>query len=231
MKKLNLKTIVSVLVIVLLSSCKKDEPQPPEQGITEPTYPSNSLSILINAKPGSWWKYDWFKVDSLNNETLLPNDFDSIFVVGDTSINGETYCHLWRNSSMDYWDGELFYRDSAGTILDNNGNVTYSINRFNDTLISTYTDSIQTPTYYYEILMPKVPFLTTPAGNFINLYRKGLHFYYSNGQDFTPCSNSFIQSSYFSSSKGLIAREFAFSSALQNNCSYFSVKLSDYHIE
>src|SRR5688500_17959960 len=79
-----MKPIFSFLLLLSLtvSSCKKEKEISPPPAKTYPDY-----SAL---KPGNYWIYERFDVDSNGNATPT-GIYDSCYVEKDTQINGRTY--------------------------------------------------------------------------------------------------------------------------------------------
>ncbi|UKN00453.1 hypothetical protein K6119_11995 [Paracrocinitomix mangrovi] len=205
-----------VLVILTIFSCRKD----PSVKIETPNEPS---SFDLVTTQGSWWKYDWFKIDSLGNETLTTIK-DCVYVVGDTLINGNTFTHLHGDFHI-FNSYDWFWRDSAHYIVNQNGQKLYSTIEGIDTLeiiegteVNNYfiTDGTE-----YE--------MTVPAGTF-NVYDSELHYSYNNGSPFTNCEDTWVKHTKFANGIGMISTQTGFISQIQTQCSYDESRLTEYYI-
>jgi hypothetical protein len=115
---------------------------------------------------GNYWIYQWYVIDTLGNESIYSNNLDSIYISGDTVINGNTYAIMEGKE----FNSEIrrFYRDSSG----------YMVSAESKTPLFTTTstteqlgvDSIPTETPPLVMLeanmQPPSPLVTVPAGSF-----------------------------------------------------------------
>ncbi len=154
MKRVMLSVGISIL---FLTACKKENPVniPPEQ--------TPALAYEFPAKEGSYWVYDCYEVDSNGVEISL-NTVDSVFILGDTLINGNTYAiHKGQYFGGSY--STYFQRDSMGYIVGNHGNVVFKYVDFN-TPIASGSDGLWD--YYIRVLEDEAP-ITVPTGTFQSL--------------------------------------------------------------
>ena len=105
----NVKTIF-LFMSVLIASCSKCDDEMPATQQSDPNY--------FPLSQGSYWVYDWVKIDTLGNESSF-NRRDSIYVAGDTLINNQNYKVLKGESFNPTLP--LFYRDSSGFLVNEKG--------------------------------------------------------------------------------------------------------------
>lgn len=109
--------LIASASIVIIQSCKKDDSSP----VPGPNSPAtlDPISNYSNLVTGNYWIYDRYKVDADDNilETLST---DSIWVAGDTLVNGETYKIVHRTTAGNV--GPVFsfslWRDSLNYLVD-----------------------------------------------------------------------------------------------------------------
>lgn len=151
--------------ILFLTACKKEVPEVIiQEQIQPPIYEFPN-------KAGSYWVYEWYIADSNNVETSL-NIVDSVFIIGDTLING----NMFSSYKQQYFGGNYttyFQRDSSGYIVDQYGNVSFTYVDFN-THFSSGSDGSWD--YYTHVLEDEVT-ATLPIGSFQALVRE--HYIYS----------------------------------------------------
>lgn len=215
----NMRTslLLSSLITIFLCSCRKD----PEISIDIPYQPD---SILIVNKPGSWWKYEWFEIDSMGNEFSLGGK-DCLYVVGDTTINGNIFTHITGDSYMFPTPSNWFWRDSSHYLVDQFGNKLFSTYEKLDTL-KIYPGSQYT---IYSITHGIESPCTVPAGAFM-VYENELHYHNSNGTPFTACDSIYISYRRFANGIGIISEQLSFASLLQIECKYMERRLIEYYI-
>nr|MBK9652361.1 hypothetical protein [Bacteroidota bacterium] len=82
--------LCSILVSLMVISCKKDKTTETNPVITESTNYKFQLPLAI----GNYWVYETVEVDS--NGTAVPyGNLDSCYVSGDTLIGNKTYFKLY----------------------------------------------------------------------------------------------------------------------------------------
>ena len=148
------KLVLFLFVITILYSCNKNENE------SDPVViPQSSDYTIFNA--GSYWVYDWYKIDTLGNETPM-NKTDSIYVVGDTIINGNTY-RLNKGTMFGGNQYNFIIRDSNNYIVNQQGNILFSATNFSDTL---YSDSLSDLVFISYLMADKDSIISVPAGTF-----------------------------------------------------------------
>lgn len=207
---------LTFVLIVLLSfvSCRKDpkiiQPDPPIVGFDIPN------------TPGSWWKYDWYRIDSLGNETLL-EEKDCLYVVQDTIINGNTYIHM-QGDFFIYNEYDWFWRDSAEFVVHENGMRRFSTGTSQDTFnISLGMQNTFTLTKGLKHSK------SVPAGTF-NTHETQQHFYYSDGTPFTDCADKWVKHEHFADGIGLVSGQTGYISWIKTYCGYDEYRLTEYFI-
>ena len=156
------------LVIILFTSCEKDDSPTINYSAEETDY----LPLGI----GNYWIYKHYDIDSLGNETER-DIIDSVIINRDTIINNNQYFILEGTNypfSGSAWGVKDILRDSSGYIVDEKGQIRFSVDNFSDTLDSKVgvfnDDTLYTLTYQMEIVTNPV---TIPAGEFEVLNFKG----------------------------------------------------------
>jgi hypothetical protein len=145
--------------LTLLASCKKDDSDPEQ------------TKDYVQLKTGNYWIYRISYIDTLGVE-LLTNTYDSIYISGDTTINGNVYAkknHTVMTSPAEY------LRDSSNYLVNSLGTKMFSPVNFSDTLtkgyaIMSYSDTLFS--YFYK-MTDKDLSVTVPAGTFTTMNWKG----------------------------------------------------------
>jgi hypothetical protein len=160
------KLFVSILTISLLISCRNEN----ETIVSNDSY--YPLTI------GNYWIYQSVKIDSIGNETVIPN-IDSVIISRDTTIRNKQYFILEGTNSPfnPKWGIIAIYRDSSGYLVNNQGEIRFTENNFTDTLAYEVElnnqDTLYSLTYKMEASTNPV---TVPAGTFNVLNFKGTVF-------------------------------------------------------
>lgn len=157
--------IVFITLSILCFSCKKEKPQTPE-----PTPKIDDIIYLNYAhlKPGNYWVYQVFEVDTLGNATAT-SQYDSVFVSKDTVINGKTYA-----VKVDPLYNNTYLRDSLHYIVNSFGRIVFSSVDFYATFSTNYfiwTGSTDTVAYIHTYMTDKDKDVTVPAGSFKTVAR------------------------------------------------------------
>ena len=110
-------TFLALLFLAILISCK-------DKNDDDLTLGSNNQ--VVNYFPltvGSYWVYDWVRVDTLGVEHPFGNR-DSIYISGDTIINGIEYAIVETSLFGDERTQE-YHRDSSGFLINHNGEILF----------------------------------------------------------------------------------------------------------
>jgi len=152
-------------LIVLLHACKKDDPSP-----TPGPAPASSLGPISNFSKlaqGNYWIYDRYKVNADDNilETLST---DSIWVAGDTVLNGETY-KIIRRAPVGSTSPSLsirLWRDSLNYLVERHATIPDVLfcTAPLDQVIYTRTNEVEVTWEYTVVSTPL--HTAVPAGTF-----------------------------------------------------------------
>jgi len=217
MKVINLLMVA----IVLLASCEK------EDDASSTNTPENQLKIThMPLSVGNYWVYQYYKIDTNGTETELTKQ-DSVYVIGDTIINNNTYIALGSviisqpNSIVNY----SFYRDSIGYLVNNRGVILFSETNFTDTLqvdVSLYEGDT---TYMVSWMMENYNnTISLPIGVFDNIlnYKGTLCL----GINPNNVENPRFQNNYYSDNIGIIQENYYY----LNGSDSFEKRLINYHV-
>ena len=224
-----MKKAIAAVALIALVGCRKDDP--PQNTITPEPTPG---AYLINT-PGTYCLYQWYSIDSTGTATQLTTT-DSMFIAGDTVLNGATYTH-WEGT---YYGVQThrYFRDSSGSIIDQNGTILWSYATAYDTVnVSNVNPGMVT----YSIIQSfNNPLFTMPAGiwgqdtlsggNLQSPFELQQHYYTTNGTPFTPCDSAWITHTGYMDGLGELYSQTAFMSQLQQNCTYMERRLVYYRI-
>lgn len=174
---------------------------------------------------GSYWVYDLYDVDVDGNETFS-NQQDSVYVAGDTLINGDVYT-VFRGTFYGLGESLRILRDSSGYIVNEQGNLVHSYTNFNVPLNSETYSSLAIAS---EMGDEELTSITVPAGTF-DAWEKRVVLYKTDDTDVTSCGDeTFTLKEYLDPEIGLVYQEFGFVGQIQANCTYRISKLSSYFI-
>ena len=174
----------------------------------------------------------FYRVDSLGNET--PGSIDSLFILGDSVINGNTY--VMYGNTQGPFPQLSFERDSAGHIVNQNGYILYSYVNLGDTM-ATYTFPFYpgpNSTYYTLIndvyMMPNKINLNTTPGVFDCYVIRTSHVD-SAGGPLNACGDlTFNFDIYYASGIGKVRNEYAYFAPFADICQWRYYALIDYYI-
>jgi hypothetical protein len=215
----NMKNAIigAVSLCLLAAACKKDQ-DTVTPSTQNPSVPQSTAWFPLDS--GSYWVFEHVRVDTNGNETFLQTD--SVRVMGDTVIGGNTY-KIFKNWGFNFFSG--LYRDSANCIVDNVGEIVFAANmpgqpisyrRDSDNvqgLILESTDSMQAAMRSVNIT----------AGNFNTFERSTFTTFYipvNGGNPRRMLSN-------FAEGIGFVRNQYAYAS----QASYVERRLLRYHIE
>lgn len=205
--------------LLFLTACKKENPEMniPEQP-QEPIYE-------FPTKEGSYWVYEWSIVDSNDVETSL-NIVDSVFILGDTLINGNTYT-VYRGKYFGSNYSNYYQRDSSGYIVNNFGHVVFKYVDFN-THIRSGSDDLWD---FYAHVLENETTITVPVGTFQSLVQE-LYIYSPTGTAINNCGDvNYSYKTYMVSGIGQVYHETqTYYSDFQTQCKKRMRRLVDYYI-
>lgn len=213
---------LSSLICLIMFSCSKDKENTP-QPITPSNNPPQNVSLVTSV--GSYWVYNWYKVDSTNTETFL-NKKDSIYVHGDTLVNGKVYI-VYKGGYFGPAVQTFLYADSSGYIIDK------GYKKF------TYIDFGQNYNFYcevgnlfcsYETSYNSTTKKSVPAGNF-DVIETQKAYYMPDSSWFSVCDSVKFTHNFYDKNNGFeISSQIGFLNMLKNECSYYERRLVNYHI-
>lgn len=213
------KVLIASLLIISFLSCKKETANPDEKpiGLTTEHYPT---------KAGSYFVYHWYSIDSNKVETPL-SDVDTIYILGDTLLNGKTYTIYKESFRQSWFKGLAFRRDSAGYIVDQNGKVLYSYVNFNDTFGS---ETGNAPWVFHSKMINGQDKIQVPAGSFSAVERR-MYCYNDQIIPLTACGDTVIVlGTYYAPALGEIKLETGYLQEIRWKCNRMERRLVTYHI-
>lgn len=218
-----MKYITLILFILpILFSCSKDKENTPEP-VKPITNQNNTISLV--ASVGSYWIYNWYEIDSTNTETLTSRR-DSVYVVGDTLINGKIHA-IYRGK---YFGGSVrtnLLIDSSGYIVDNG----YKLFTYSD-FGTNYNFYCEVGNFYcrFETSFNSPIQKSVPAGNF-DVIDAQVSFYMPDSSWFSACDSVWISHNFYDKNNGFeVSSQIGFINPLRTICRYFERRLVDYHI-
>ena len=160
-----MKRIFFILsLILLIYSCKKDVAIPSVKNNTPPSPQIQSSEDYYPLKKGNWWVYDYYQMNTSSGTEQFDHR-DSVYIVGDTIINGYRYAYQ-KNT---YQNGWLYLRDSSGYMLTIGGErILFSSTNFTDTL---YIYNPAYPFTVYSKMIHTDTLISTPVGSFHSISR------------------------------------------------------------
>ena len=159
-----LRALTGCTLTLLMIACAEDDddqviPQIQDEGSDPLTY-----SPLTT---GSYWIYERTEIDTSGNETPL-GITDSCYIAGDTVIGTNTYAVYVRPFAPGWQPLRQCLRDSAGYLVDQNGQIRFAENDFG-TVFNSFVDTIgsDTITYWRNWMVDDGLSVTVPAGTFL----------------------------------------------------------------
>lgn len=154
-----IRVLFILTIMATLAACQRDDealpPSQPPQGM--------DVAAFSELSPGNYWIYQKYKVDSTDQvlETLF---VDSIFVTGDTILNGETFAVIRR--SMDGAPPGLpyFWRDSADCLITSDHRVLFCADPLDQVIYTLDQGPVGVLLDFSVSSIPES--VTVPAGTF-----------------------------------------------------------------
>ena len=116
-----------LIAAIIFTGCEKDdEDKNPCETTTRNSDSSGDSSgngdeqFVFVTSVGSYWVYDWYEVDYLTGVSAPTDRRDSIWIAGDTIINGNQY-HIQKGTWFSSSVSTSIQRDSSGYIVNHNG--------------------------------------------------------------------------------------------------------------
>lgn len=210
----NLIIISTAIAALVLVSCKKET-------IT------SKYSFKIPTSEGSYWEYEWVKVEANGSETPL-NISERVTIMGDTLVNGLRYIKYQKEylNQINSYSYQLL-RDSLGVVVDDQGVIIYSPNQFGKVL-EKRPDQVFPE---WKLEMYDNVTVSTPVGTFDAIDARRTY-YDPSGAPITNCGNQeFVGNVYYADGIGKVKEVTAYYSDVVNCNGYIEIRLVDYHIE
>ena len=160
------RALLLTTFVASFASCKKDED--PEDAPVQPAAPLE-VSAFSNLTVGNYWVYERRQVDSLDVDQGTPVRLDSLYVIGDTLLNGNAFTMIRLGANGLPGGVRYYWRDSADCILDLNGYTVFRSSGFDQVFFSDQGAAMAGLVIDYSVSSAVVP-ISVPAGNF-NTYR------------------------------------------------------------
>lgn len=157
------KATLLLVCVTALISCKKDDDE--EAAPQQPGQPV-AVSTFSNLAVGNYWVYERRQVDSVDVDQGQPVRIDSLFVIGDTLLGGQTFSMIRLGVNGQPGSGVRYYwRDSADCILDHYGHIVFRSTGFDEVFYSDQGAALAGLIIAYSVSSAVVP-ISVPAGNF-----------------------------------------------------------------
>lgn len=203
---------------ILLCSCKKEE--------TKQNLPNSEPSNQFVTTTGSYWIYNWYKIDTNGVETQY-NYKDTISIIGDSVVSGKTYA-VFKDSYLGLDHGIKLRRDSLGFIVEPGGKIIYSYTHFDQILDSGTEPGLWD---WNKKMDNSTDHIIVPAGGF-HCY-KLIHYLYDDaGNPISNCGDlSRTFNTWYKNGVGEIKHQTSYMSHIVNCDYYMERRLVEYHIE
>ena len=147
------------ILIGMLASCKKEKEDDFAPIGSHATLP---ISMFSHLEPGNYWIYERRQVDSMDVPLNTIVDIDSLFVTGDTLLNGLTYAVISKARNGILSPQKQCWRDSADRIVTAAHEIIFCSATFNQVIYTQDQGILRTD---YSVSSAMVP-LSVPAGDF-----------------------------------------------------------------
>ncbi len=213
MKKIPL--ILAAMVLLAVSSCKKEEPQEEPQ-----TYQ------YLPAKSGSWWAYVLIQHDGQGGSSVMSRD--TLRALGTTTIDGETFNTFQGSLFTPYTPNtpDWYVRDSSNYLINSNSVVVLPYLNFTDTFNRVGPEGGVSRERYQKLYQDPGP-LTINAGTFSTIdFRNEVVF-----ENTSPCGTDMaFMHQQFTDNVGMVRATYWYASSYGCNL-YVERQLEAYHIE
>ena len=211
------QTLVILLVLLALFSCKKEDNSLDIQPI--PEKPAFNLALEI----GNYWVYEHYRIDSGNIEVPM-NRMDCTWVDRDTTVNSFRYAIFENKGNLLSIGNKQIMRDSAGYLVNLSGEIFFSSTNFTDTLYRSITYYPDETILYVLSAKMEIPdqLVEVDAGSFETLnFKTTIAF----TQDLGGGSTQYLNA-YYADSIGVVMDTYKYAST----SSYYERRLVDYHV-
>ena len=153
---------LALLAVTTLAACQTDEdivaplPEPPTQNL--------NIAAFSNLAIGNYWVYQRYRVDSVDNVVDVLS-VDSIFISGDSVVNGETYSVVRRNGFAAVQT--TLWRDSAGYVITEDHEVLFCADPLDQLIYTEVEGPVGVQLDYTVYSTPES--ITVAAGTFSTL--------------------------------------------------------------
>jgi len=160
------RLFLALAALSTLAACQEDD----EVIAPLPPVPSQNLNVdaFSNLAPGNKWVYQRYRVDSADNVVEVLG-LDSIFISGDSVVNGDTYSVVHRNVMVPHWT--YLWRDSAGYVVTPYHEVVFCADPLDQLIYTEVEGPVGVQLDYTVYSTPES--ITVPAGTFSTLKMQG----------------------------------------------------------
>lgn len=193
----------------------------------------NSTTSAFTARNGSYFVYDIFEIDSNGGATPFGVP-DTIFVVGDTILNGHRFVHL-KDQLFNVGSVSAFLRDSSGYIVDTFGVVHWAPRNlpvavpFRSSQLFAW-HSFGFTNHSFPLPTGSINGSVVPASSQAAFELQN-HYYFTNGNHFSVCDSVFVSKQLFVSGLGMVSSQLVWTGAHFSSCKYYERRLSYYSIQ
>ncbi len=210
-------TVLLLSIALGASSCSDCEAPDPHDHLSAMNY--------LPMTAGSWWAY--VNARNSSGEAPVVLSRDTLWAVGDTVINGETYARFYGRLAGYSSVSHFAIRDSSFHLIRENGHLILPYHNFTDTF--NYSADQQLNTYVFSRMFHDTVPTVVPAGMF-----QAVDFRMEIGrgsyvQQFCAQHPVGYSHSKWSEGVGMLLSTYWYSAT--GPCVFFSRELEDYHIE
>ncbi|MFK7756239.1 MAG: hypothetical protein AB8B53_04825 [Flavobacteriales bacterium] len=225
--------ILTLALLFLVTSCSKDKDveelcRTTEDENTGGSGSDSNTNFSFPNAAGTYWVYDYFKVDSLENRTPA-FERDTVWLLGNTIVEGVVY-QQYSNLHM-LTSGISLRRETFGNVVDENGTVIYSTDMFNVEFSQDSVEYLQNEYLLFHSIMKDETNLTlnVPYGNF-NCINRETVFYYPDFSVLSLCGDTEIVMDYYlADGIGEVKQTITFVNMFTEDCAYFERVLVDFY--
>lgn len=159
-------TAIGAAAMLMVYSCKKSKNLVNNYRIDSPiVLPPLDYTMM---KPGNYWIYQNYRLDSINGAAHPQGNYDSCYVEKDTIINDKTYHKYMTTGKALGPYGANFFRDSLSYMINDRGQIVFSYEDFS--VLNSYLfgpNAVTSDTIYVtEQMFSDIYPTTVAAGTF-----------------------------------------------------------------